>query len=754
MTELLKRISLRKLLPWMVVLVIVVAVGLFLFLKTDTATVMTEQSFDQSLFDPQMKMATSTAGELPNEADFEQVAENSTLILLADRHTGHFKVLDKRDGSETYSYPNPKDWSKEKIGGAWRSHLLSPVIMETTEKDAVNKSVQVNSLLSSQGGIMDWERIDKGFKLTFALPALQLLIPVEVRLSDDFIETTINDSNIKEGKDMLLSLKLYPFLGSTHPGGEENYLLLPDGSGALYHLKDNVSNDKSVYREQIYGGDYAFNSIYTNRRPASMPIVGMKSDTGGVLTVADEGEEYGYIYAAPSGVYSNYAWATIEHNYRLQYYQPTSQSATSGFYTYSKVKFNSERKVRHYILPQASSSYSAMAAVYRDYLIEKFDWQTQQHTENKLPLYIDLIGGDRQKGFLSNDYIVGTTTSEAKQIVQQLHDAGIPNLAITYTAWQKGGLSNLTFDPDVEKKLGGNKGMQDFVAFAQAQGDTVMLEINYTMNTDGKKFDAKRDGLQDQAGTLLQYVANHSNEKMTLVSPLFSLNKLQQNIASFSKLGANGLSFVGIGSELSSDYNRRNRLDRDQSTETHQQTIAVAKEVMSQAAIRDGHAYVWKDVDVIRNLPTGYSYDLFVDEAIPFAQMTLHGIVPYTLPWGNMRDEYRSDFLKGIEYGAIPSFGVMHAPSEAMKDSYSIWQYSLNYDDWEEAIVQEYERFNAALGDVQNEYMINHRTIATNVKETTYSGGKKIIVNYNDRPVTVDTLEIAAQDFIVVEGGE
>jgi hypothetical protein len=122
--------------------------------------------------------------------------------------------------------------------------------------------------------------------------------------------------------------------------------------------------------------------------------------------------------------------------------------------------------------------------------------------------------------------------------------------------------------------------------------------------------------------------------------------------------------------------------------------------------------------------------------------------------WGNARDEYRKDFLRGIEYGAAPTFGVMQAKTEKMKRAYTVWQYSLNYDEWEAAIAKEYKRFNEALGDVQGEFMTSNRTLAPKVKESAFSGGKKIIVNYNDTEVTVEGTTIPAQDFAVVKGGE
>lgn len=743
----------RKLLPWALLAAAAAAVALYLWTHSEDNETWTQPVQAHSGVPADLKPAVSPSGELPAEADFVQVAESPSLILYADKHTGHFKVRDKRDGHELRSYPNPEDWPLEDISGTWRSHLLSPILFETVDGAMQTQEVKVNSLLSLNGGITSWEPIDGGFAVTFGIPSIQMAVPIEVRLKDDYFETKVVDAGLQEGNALLLNLKPYPFLGSAQPRGQEGYLLLPDGSGALYRFKENVSNDRSIYREPIYGIDSAFNSIFTNRKPITMPVYGIKSGKSAFVAVAGDGAEYGYLYAAPAGVYSKYAWAVFEHNYRLQYFQPTSQDRTEGFLAYSKVKFGGDRKVRYYVLPESQSDYAGMAAKYRDYLMAEQGLAPLPESDSPLPLYLDLIGGDTEKGFLRNRYITGTTTEEAKSIVDRLHAQGVSRLVITYQGWQSGGASRIGFGAQVDKRLGGNDGMRSFAEYARSRGDSVLLDVNYTLNTDGKGFDPERQGMQDQAGTVLKYTQWQSNDQVTLVSPMVSLDKIVDAADRFASLSVDGLQLTGVGSSLFSDYNRRYRADRTKAMELQSGMLGTVKSKLSMASVLGGNAYALSDADVVRELPGDYSYDLFLDEAVPFAQMALHGLVPYTMTWGNTRDEYRKDFLRSIEYGAAPAFGVMNAKTEAMKRAYTVWQYSLNYDEWEAAIADEYKRYDEALRDVQNQFMTGNRTVAPNVKETTYANGKRILVNYGDRSVTVEGIVVPAQDFAVVKGG-
>jgi hypothetical protein len=144
---------------------------------------------------------------------------------------------------------------------------------------------------------------------------------------------------------------------------------------------------------------------------------------------------------------------------------------------------------------------------------------------------------------------------------------------------------------------------------------------------------------------------------------------------------------------------------------------------------------------------------LFVDRAVPFAHIALHGLISYTGEYANLRDQYKNEFLRSIEYGANPSFVFTNAESIDMKGAYWVWYYSMNYKDWESKAVEEYQRFNTALGDVQGKFITGHKQLAPNVFETTYDGGKRIIVNYNLQSYSGGGISVPAQDFIVVNGG-
>jgi len=700
--------------------------------------------------------AANAASELPDLAAFQPVAETAQLKLSVDSRSGHFRVEDKRSGAVWTSYPSPEDWPKETIQGTWRNNLRSPIIVEFIDMANHKSQPKLISFIEDKGAVEGFQKIDGGFKLTFDFKTSGFKIPVEVKLNGDAVETKVFDDGIEEGKLSLLNLKLYPMFGAAPSSGQEGYLFVPDGSGALIDFKENRTNDKSVYRESIYGNDASFFSESTDRLMPKIPVFGVKNGDKAMVAVMEGGEEYNKLFASPSGAYGVFNWITPELQYRIKFYQNTSRKANTGFYTYSKERFNgNERVTKYFLLNGEQSSYVGMASRYRQYLMETKGLKKLEVTGNKLPLFLDIVGADIKKGLVWDSYIEGTTTAQATEMVKRLYGLGIENMSIRYLGWQKGGYSSFGGLFPVDKRLGGNEGMKQFIRFADSLQIPVYLGVNYTINNNGKdSFSGRYEGMRNMAGQVLEYTSFANRELVTMVSPKYSEVILNKDLPDFKELGAKGLYFEdGIGRNLDSDFNNRYLSTRSETMKTQQRMLQSVKDTLGGVQVERPNIYTIGQANHLHRLDDDYSYDLFIDRPVPFLQIALHGLVTYTSDWANMRDQYRNEFLRSIEYGSYPSFIFTHAESEDMKGAFWIWYYSLNYRDWETMAVEEYQRYNEALGDVQNKFIVNHRNLAPKVFETTYEGGKRIIVNYDTAPYTGGGLNVPAQDFIVLTGG-
>jgi len=696
--------------------------------------------------------ARDAAVGLPADSDFRPVAENDMLRLKVDSATGHFVVEDKRNGNVYRSYPAPEYWEREQVSKVWKQHLSSPMMLQYVDFAKPILQPKETSLSAEGGAVHGLREIPGGFELTFEMPELGFSIPVRVKIEQDYVETTVVREGISEKDLGLIWVRLYPFFGAEYTEGDPNgYLFIPDGPGALIRFKDNKLNVNKIYDERVYGRDMTFPGLINNRNPVNMPVFGMRSGTKGFLAVLHDGEEYANIIASPAGVFSNYNWIASQTNFRASFLQFARRNdpVEWGFISYNEDElFGSDRVIRYYLLDSGHTDYVGMAERYRQYLMDDKGLKRLQPEHSDIPLYVSIIGGDRERGTLSDLYIKGTSTAEAERIVGSMHASGIRNMSLTYVGWQQGGVSSFGATFPVDSRIGGNDGMKRFVDYAHRLGYRVYLDTEYGINNTGA------NGFREEFHAMVN-LAGHTigEEGVSIVSDKFAEQLTKSDLDNFKKLGVDGLAVSRIGGNLYSDYNTKYGAGRDEARDVQEGILIMVKEELGGVIGSGSNFYALPHVDAVQGMVADYSYDLFTDEAVPFAQIATHGLVSYTFHFANNREENVNDFLREIEYGAAPSYVFTAAETKEFINSYNTVFYSTNFDDWGSRVSQEYARFNEALGDVQDQFIVGHRTLADKVKETVYANGKKVIVNYNTEPYADGDIEVPAQNFIVIPGG-
>lgn len=702
------------------------------------------------------KGSTPYKAGLPAEEGFVQIAESETLKLFADKSTAHFQVLSKASGKVWRSYPDPQYWKEETVPNTWKNNLSSPVIVEYVNAKNYKSSSVTAGLIENQGYLENFQATENGFTVTFVLPKVEFKIPIEVNLHEDYVETRILDSGIVEGALSLLNIKLYPLFGAQPSVGQEGYILLPDGSGSLINFGEDRTMQQLTYNESVYGQDLSYYNENTGRQRIAMPVYGMKSGDQAFVAVISEGEAFANVYAAPSGSVGRSNWATTEWQYRKRFFQSVSKSTGEGFYTYSGDKFIADaRATRYYPLLPEKSNYVGMAEVYRNYLIKEQGVKPLQAPKKDIPLFVDIVGADIEKGLFSDAYLKATSTSEAAELVRQLYDKGIQHLQVHYSGWQQDGYSTHGGYFPVDNRLGGNSGMKSFIDFAHSLNIPVYLTAKYTLNTNGDdRFWWRRDGLRNLAGTVLEERKSEDQDAAAFVSPKFYEKVVSKDLDDFKSLGADGIYFEdGIGQQVNTDFNTRFGASRADVVEVQRGILEKTKDALGSVAANNVNFYALDQMDHVHRLTDDYSYDVFISEEIPFAQIVLHGLRTYTLEWSNLREEFGDGFLRSIEYGAYPAYVLSGDKADDLKKSYSLWYYSLNYKDWIDGLLKEYARTNEALAAVQDQYITAHRALAPNVKETVYGGDYRTVVNYNDTDYSQDGLFVPAKDFVVIKGG-
>ena len=115
---------------------------------------------------------------------------------------------------------------------------------------------------------------------------------------------------------------------------------------------------------------------------------------------------------------------------------------------------------------------------------------------------------------------------------------------------------------------------------------------------------------------------------------------------------------------------------------------------------------------------------------MPFYPIAVHGYVQYSTVPGNLRNDYDADFLKAIEYGAVPYYRITHAPSRTLMDTDYEDVYSSEFAVWEDRILEEYAAFDR-LSSIVHQRIADHERVAEGVYATTYEDGTRVVVDYN-----------------------
>jgi len=695
----------------------------------------------------------------PAEAGMVEMARSGGLTLFADPQTGHFRVSDTETGSLWRSYPNPLDWSAEGVTDAWKNRMLSPFMISYIDKGASQNLDQTTDWYTENGSIAAFQPIQDGYAVTYRLDRLQLTVTAEVRLMDGVVETRIPQDGLSDASDSFspVSLRLFPFFGA-ETSRQQGYLFIPDGSGALIDFREDRPNTVNYYYERVYGEDRAlsFNQDASARLPVQWPVFGIRSEGKAFLAVIAQGAENAALLAAPSRAFNAYNWVTAEYLIRHKYFQPTSTARDKGVYVYSEEEINSERVTRYYLLSGGQPEYPEMAAAFRRYLTEEAGLGRMQREDDPIPLHLTLLGADKTAGFWRDKNLPLTTTEQALEIVKELNALGVDAMNVVYKGWERNGYSRYGARFPVNPAIGGNDGMERFTSYAHGKGYKVLLDAaSYAYNGTGADgFRRSRDAIRDPGSTVIE-ATTETGRTAALVGPTWMRDQIVGDLATAARLGIDGLLFgEGDGMKPDSDFNRSRPVSRVQTIGLQREAITRATETLGTSAAMRGASYAADLVGHLEGLDADYSYDMFVSRTVPFVQIALHGLLTYSLEYANLSDDYRRLFLKGIEYGAEPSFLVTYAPTEELLRSSALASmYSTHYEQWQVEIVAMYQRYNEALGATQDAFIANHRRLAEGVYETAYDNGIRIVVNYNDTPYAADGLSVQPGNYTVLGGG-
>lgn len=731
---------------------------------TDTAVAEGEQTEEAA---STVAAEPATAGEVklyPVSA-VKQIAENDSFEMYIDEKTGNIRLTDKKTKAEWLGTPQlPRTTMPNN-----KKFMDAAVHVKYTEG---SDTVQTY-LTKEKTNKLKIESIENGAKVTFQFVKEKLEFAMEYRLFEDGFELTIPETSIKEGgKAKFVSIEPLPFWNAASDK-EEGAIFLPDGSGALMKYRASHPQFFAGYSEMIYGADPAYvtqsheniDQMWRQRlapkEKIALPVFGNYRNGVGSLGIVTQGQYDAKVNGTPSGIRAiPYYRTSAEFVYRWNDVIFIGTSGEIPFFQGDWIK--GDRQTRYVLLQDERADYVGMAQAYGKYLQAEQDVKPVEQAA--VPLKVKLMGGILRDEVLGKTFISMTTFDQAREIIDAFQQKGIANLELTFSGWSDDGLYG--DQPDhfpVEKKLGGAKELKALAAYAANKGVSLYLEANYARafsESDGmkKNKDAIRGMDREVAPSTDYYIGSRWNRDSRLyywMKPERVISKhLNKELDDYAKLGISGVHLAYWGDTLYSDIDAKTLTARSETASAWVKAADAVREAAGGASVDYGFAYMLGHIDGISQAPLDSSHFIYNDETVPFYQIAVRGLVPYSANAINLRNDAQNELLRMVEYGALPSLELTYEPTTKLQRTMEDRLWSSEYTTWLDDAAKQYKELEQIYTAISNQAIADHEQLGSSVYRTTYANGTKVIVNYGSAHASIDGISVPAAGYVMQNGGK
>lgn len=560
----------------------------------------------------------------------------------------------------------------------------------------------------------------------------------------------------------IVSLKPLRYFGAGIKTNE-GYIFFPDGSGTVVNF-DKINTIQADYSSAVYGNDYGYSSLDPTRahfEQVTMPVFGIVNEvkanaattalenvetiTNGFFAIVEEGSSLMNLsFNGSSHKYISAAAVYKPHPMDIRDLSETLSAGASGkYFIVSEAKYEGNYKTKIVMLrdeklagfePAAyEPTYVGMANCYRDYLLNKgIIGQNDNNTKNDIPLYIEVLGAmDVTQKILSFPVVMSTpltTFDNVATMYSGFAESGVKNVNFRLTGFANGGMAaTYPVKASWQNSLGGKKGLENLVDKAEeinAKNDGSNLglypdfDFLYIHNT------ALFDGVSYR-GTVAVMVDNRYASKQSFNAVLQLYESIFAMVVSpdsydglydkfnkdYSKYGLTGLSVATLGSELNSNFDIDNSINRESALAYTKSLLGrISEEYSVMTDI--GNVYAMRYADHVLNAPVDSSHYKYSSYTVPFYGMVFHSYVNYAGSPINYSGSPDYNILRAIENGANLQYILCYENTNYLKADATLSKYyGVDYKNWKDIIVKQYNQLNAAIGDVQDNIITDHRPL-------------------------------------------
>jgi len=632
------------------------------------------------------------------------------------------------------------------------------VAVKAIREDGVRIGAQVNYLLTPDA--------QTAAKSEFSKTDVAFLIRVRYTLRGGIFHVEAGWENVSGNPDAFIeSIGLMERFGALQNPGKEDFLLLPDGGGALLYPARTAANESTELetadlRFTVYGEDPAsplakntkhlyYRDEAGNPLSANVAAYGARGGQSAYAAVVERGAALCSITAVQRAGGKGALMSAVGPRFTIT---PTtlgnSDTAKGTIYraarSYGGAEHPKETIRLSYRFFQGAENvnFSTLAMACREQLINMRLLSSTKTVpgESVLPLNLTLLGtGPDGRGGMR----VLTSFEQALDILTRLKSRGTDAVNVRYEGafsggWNQSGAERLS----PLGRLGGGRGFEALQAFCASQG--------LSLFPDARAFPGGKQAAS-LTGAPLWMIPRARDILFTgMVTEPVSLRRLEGAgqsaraiINRLSRFETNGVSLGDLGGVLYADY--AGGLHREQSAARIGRIIP-SFSARWQVMMDTGFFHAVRSADIIVNLPLEPQIVMPGSrmepryESVPFLPILLCGSVDYSGPSINLAKDSAQAFLRSVACGACPAYTWTAAHGDGR----------LDFERHLEDAIGAHTRASAALSNLRGERIVSYRVVEPGVTETRYSSDTVIYVNFTAAPKQIESFIIPPHDFVRV----
>ncbi len=675
------------------------------------------------------------------------VAENDRLALYLDPGLCSIDIEDKLTGRTWSSTMNDETAAGMKIIPAQQKRITSLLAVNCTNLQTGLGVVNNLALMAEKDLKASYELIENGVRLTYYLGTYQVGVSAEITLDGASLVARVPYESIREDGDFsLVSVDMLPFLFSATDKAE-GFFLYPDGCGAVMEFQDNAHYKESTRLYPVYG-DYQKQAtlldMFAQEAPVvMMPVFAMNRGGHSLMAIIEEGAESSRISLNCSNniIGINYLFANFQYRRAFSDKRVTDRDIR----VYDKDDIKTNYQLRVLFLEEENADYSAMARVWRDYLLER---GIVARGERRPTVAIDLFMSAPEEGLLFDTPRTVTTLSQAEEILESLDSLGVKNIRASVKGWTAGSYGKTPDHFPIARSVGDRDALVHLIDTVHRLGGTLSLTANFMeAQADERGYSHRND---------VVYTGNHTiltdkDETVFMLSPDVSKEKFDRFRKDASSYSLDSVRFERMGQYVGFNYGSRRYTTAAEALALYRAMLDESKAAFGSAEAEGGNACLLGAADFFTNVPYKDYGCQATTRAVPFYQVALHGLVDYAGRPGNLSSDLEREVLRWVEMGYTPFFELTHGNTEElMYTNYQIL-FSAEYTAWQERVAWAAKQFTEGpLAELAGVCIAEHERLSDTLAKVTYENGAVVYVNYADEAVQADGVEIPAQSWKAV----